>query len=93
VDLAQMLLSEAVAIFGYALLATAVYKIFQLGKEVQEIKDLLQRSARNASPGPSPLTGVSPVDGDAAAAEYAENLLRSLHAESARSGSETQKTL
>lgn len=89
-DLAQMFLSEAVAIFGYALLATAVYKIFQLGKEVQEIKDLLKKSTRNSSHGPAALPAVA---GDDTATEYAEKLLRSLKAESAHSESEAQKTL
>jgi hypothetical protein len=98
VDLAQMLLSEAMAIFGYALLCTAVYKIFQLGKEVREIKDLLKKSSRNSSLGPvAPSPMASPIastaDDDAAAAEYAENLLRSLQAEAARGVSERQKTL
>ena len=94
-DLAQMFLSEAVAIFGYALLVTAVYKMFQLGKEVREIKDLLKRSARNSSLGPAASAASSPIlstDGDEEAAQYAENLLRSLQSESARSQSEAQKT-
>lgn len=88
-----MFLSQAVALFGYALLVTAVYKIFQVGKEVQEIKDLLKKSARSSSHGATTLPTVTSAESDAAAAEYAENLLRSLHAESARSESEQQKAL
>ncbi len=87
-----MFLSEAVAIFGYGLLITAVYKIFQLGKEVREIKDLLKKSGRNASHGATAIPPVSSAESDAAADEYAANLMRSLQAESAHSKNEAQKT-
>ena len=88
-DLAQMFLSEAVAIFGYALLVTAVYKIFQLGKEVAEIKELLKKSTRNSSQGTAALPAVAEDD---TATAYSENLLRSLQAEVPRSQSEQQTT-
>lgn len=87
-----MFLSQAIALFGYALLVTSVYKIFQVGKEVREIKDLLKKSARNSSHGATTLPAVSSAESDAAA-EYAENLLRSLQAESAGSESEARKTV
>jgi hypothetical protein len=91
-DMAQAFLGEIVAILGYALVGTAVYKLFQIATELSEIKALLQKSARNTSLGPESSSTVSAADGDDAAADYAANLLRSLQAESARSDSETQKT-
>jgi len=99
VDFVQVFLSQAVALFGYALLVTAVYKIFQLSKEVQEIKDLLKKSGRSSSFAPAvqpPVAYDGPADESGAdeygADEYAANLLRSLQAESPRSESEPRKT-
>ena len=95
-DLAQTFLSEIFVIFGYALLGAAVYKLFQIGAELGEIKALLQKSTRNASLGPAVSSTVSPAvssAGDDSATEYAEKLLRSLQAESAHSESASHKAL
>ena len=98
-DIALGLLNQLFQTLGYALLGVVAYKLFQIGADIGEIKGLLQRSARNASLGPpvsSPSAGLPTsisIASDDSATEYAENLLRSLHAESARGESESHKPL
>ena len=91
-DLAQTFLSEIFVIFGYALLGAAVYKLFQIGAELSEIKALLQKSTRNFSLNPAVSSTASSAVDDSAT-EYAEKLLRSLQAESAHSESASHKAL
>jgi len=90
VDLAQTFLSELFAMLGYALLIVCVYKLFRIGTELKEIKELLQKSTRNSSTGGAASSTLTSTLGDSAT-EYAENLLRAIHAESKDSESEPQK--
>ena len=46
-NIAQAALGELVAIVGYALLCTAVYKLFQIANHLDEIKALLRKTGRN----------------------------------------------
>jgi hypothetical protein len=102
VDTALTFLNQLFVVLGYVLMGTVAYKLFQLDTEVREVRALLEKSKRNALFSPAELgsaapsaaapTAVSLTDADDAT-EYAEKLLRSLQAESARSESETQKTL
>jgi hypothetical protein len=87
VNIAQAVVGELVAIVGYALLCAAVYKLFQIGNDLGEIKALLQRTGRN----PALDHGTPPLDGDSAT-EYAQNLLRAVNAESGRSENEPAKS-
>ena len=99
-DIALGLLNQVFQTLGYALLGAVAYKLFQIGADIGEIKTLLQKSARNASfappvasSSPGAVSAELPAANDDSAAEYAEKLLRSLHAESARSESEARKML
>ena len=76
------LLGEIVAIAGYALLFAAVYKLFQIGTDIGEIKTLLQVRGIPVSAQATPLAPGDP------ATEYAQTLLRAVNAESRHS--ETQ---
>ena len=73
-NLAQAAVGELVALVGYALLCAAVYKLFQIGSELREIKELLQKGARN----PGGDAAVVRVDSDPAD-QYAQALLRNVH--------------
>ena len=68
----QALIGELFALVGYGLLLAAVYKLFQIGADLREVKALL-KTGRNSVNGP----GASRELGDSAA-EYAENLLRAV---------------
>ena len=86
-NIAQAALGELVAIVGYALLCTAVYKLFQIANHLDEIKALLRKTGRN----PTSDHGVLALDGDSAM-EYAQNLLRAVNAESRRSENKPTKS-
>ena len=49
----QFIISGVFTIIGYGMILFAVYKIFQIGTEVTEIKTLLQDIRRNTSVAPS----------------------------------------
>ena len=87
VNIAQAVVGELVAIVGYALLCAAVYKLFQIGNDLGEIKALLQKTARNPVIDP----GTFQPDADSAT-EYAQNLLRAVNAESRRNENEPAKS-
>ena len=86
-NIAQAAIGELVAIIGYALLCTAVYKLFQIANHLDEIKALLQKTGGN----PASEHGALPLDGDSAT-EYARNLLRAVNAESRRGENEPEKS-
>lgn len=73
---------------GYALLFAAIYKLFQIANRLDEIKALLQKTGRI----PAIDHGALEFDGDSAT-EYAQNLLRSVNAESPRTDSEPAKSV
>ena len=79
VSIAQAFLGEIFSILGYALLIAAVYKLFQIGADLGEIKTLLMKSGKAPASDP-----VMPVAVGDSAAEYAQNLLRSVSAETRR---------
>ena len=72
----ETLMSGAMALFSYALLIAAVWKLFQIGTDLAEIKKLLSetRVTTNAVPKPLPAGPIS--------LESAEALLREVAAES-----------
>ena len=66
---------ELITIIGYVMIFLGVYKLFQIGSTLTEIKDLLKSGQRGFA-GPSGPSASDPADA------YAENLLRSLHQDS-----------
>ena len=66
--------AEIMTIIGYVMIFVGVYKLFQVGSDLGEIKELLKSGQRGFA-GPS-----GPVVADPAEA-YAENLLRAVNQE------------
>ena len=76
--------AEIISIIGYVMIFVGVYKLFQIGSDLGEIKELLKSGQRGfAGPsGSSELFGPPrPAVSDPADA-YAENLLRAVSKES-----------
>jgi hypothetical protein len=66
--------AEIITIIGYVMIFVGVYKLFQIGSDLGEIKELLKSQRGFAMPsGPAPS---DPADA------YAENLLRAINQES-----------
>jgi hypothetical protein len=82
----ETLMSSVMAVFSYALVAAAVWKLFQIGTDLGEIKKLLKDM--NPSPAvaatPSPLSAAAPQipNAEPISLESAEALLRQVAAES-----------
>ena len=82
----ETLMSSVMAIFSYALVTAAVWKLFQIGTDLGEIKKLLKEM--NGSPvaaaTPSPLSAAAPQIPNTGpiSLESAEALLRQVAAES-----------
>ena len=83
VNIVQAVIGELIAILGYALLGSAVYKLFQIASDLGEIKALLQKTGGNPA-----IDHVTPPRVGDSATEYAQNLLRAVNAESRRSENE-----
>lgn len=90
-------IGEVVAIAGYMILFTGVYKLFQIATELGEIKQLLKDQSRSSSltsaivPAHAPNTGLGfpPLVSSDDASEYAEKLLRAVNAESQHAAPES----
>jgi hypothetical protein len=83
----QALMSSVMAIFFYALIIVAVWKLFQIATELGEIKTLLSDQSRaktNPLPPPAVAAAYSPVSAPSGpiSLESAEALLREVAAES-----------
>jgi len=74
-EIAGTFLREVITLAGYALMFAAVYKLFQIGTELSEIKDLLKRG-QYSGPSTSAESAAGFMGGEDA---YAERLLKSLH--------------
>jgi hypothetical protein len=66
--------AELITIIGYVMIFVGVYKIFQIGSDLGEIKELLKSGQRGLG-GPSGPPPPDPADA------YAENLLRAVNQE------------
>jgi hypothetical protein len=75
---------ELITIIGYVMIFVGVYKLFQIGSDLGEIKELLKSGQRGIA-GPSGPVG--PVVTDPAEA-YAENLLRAVNQEHVDTGTQ-----
>jgi hypothetical protein len=84
----QAILSGVFTIFFYAMLITAIWKLFQVATELSEIKTLLaEMNRKTAAPAAKPLEGVAapappPALAGPISLESAEALLREVEAES-----------
>jgi hypothetical protein len=65
---------ELITIIGYVMIFVGVYKLFQIGSDLGEIKELLKSGQRGIA-GPSGTLASDPADA------YAENLLRAVNQE------------
>lgn len=72
--------AEIISIIGYAVLFVGVYKLFQIGSDLGEIKELLKSGQRNFAGPSEPSRPPVPLHSDPADA-YAENLLRAVNQE------------
>jgi len=65
---------ELITIIGYVMIFVGVYKLFQIGSDLGEIKELLKSGQRGIAAPSGPLPS-DPADA------YAENLLRAVNQE------------
>jgi hypothetical protein len=82
VDFIEVFLREVLTAVGYILLFVVAYKVFQVSRELQELRQWLKDRAQ---PGPLGLSKTTPsIDdlGSEDASAYAEKLLRAVNAES-----------
>jgi hypothetical protein len=85
VDFLRAFLGDMLSLAGYAAFFAALYKLFQISTQLDEIKELLKGQRRNdfVAQGPAVIPAIpSDIAADDAAAEYAKNLLRAVNAES-----------
>ena len=76
---------EIISIVAYVLLATGVYKLFQIVSLLGEIKELLgRRPAYEVTPLSTASTPLAELRANDEAAEYAAKLLRAVNSESNR---------
>ena len=81
----QNLMTTAMGLFSYALVIAAVWKLFQIGTDLAEIKKLLTDTRTVANPAPIPPpkpVAISPLPAGPISLESAEALLREVAAES-----------
>ena len=79
----QALLSSANVLIYYAALIAVVWKLFQIGKDMAEIKTLLKDASRNqTSVGPRAVAAPAVPEAGPISLESAEALLREVAAES-----------
>ncbi len=79
------ILSDIAALTGYVLLFAVVYKLFQIGTELSEIKQILANQSRAVPPLPAMAQALAPLAdlrSSDDASDYAEKLLRAVNAES-----------
>jgi hypothetical protein len=74
------IVAEIATIIGYVMIFVGVYKLFQIGSDLGEIKELLKSQRTFAAP-PGAFGPARPAVSDSADA-YAENLLRAVSQES-----------
>ena len=74
---------EFITIIGYVMIFVGVYKVFQIGSDLGEIKELLKSGQRGfAASGPAGPAAADPAEA------YAENLLRAVNQEHVGTGTE-----
>jgi hypothetical protein len=98
----QVIISSVMSIFSYALVVAAVWKLFQIGNDLGEIKTILTDLRRAAATpaalpaltgNPAPSTTPPPVLAGPISIESAEALLREVAVESqVREAAEPPKT-
>jgi hypothetical protein len=71
----ESIITGGLTVIVYALVLVSIYRVFQLGTEIGEIKELLKDIKNNTAPATSP-TGLTAVSHP----ESAEALVRAVHA-------------
>jgi hypothetical protein len=77
----QAIMSGVVMIFFYGMVVAAVWKLFEVAKDLREIKTLLLE-IRRTPPAPKPVEPAAPAPAGPISLASAEALLREVEAES-----------
>jgi hypothetical protein len=78
VDFIGGILSNMVTFVVIGMIMAVGYKVFQMGSDLREIKDLLEKMSRRADEGRFPVTPSSIASG--LSAQSPEDLIRAIHA-------------